>query len=404
MGKRLLLCAVPFALGIPIAFGGSSADPGITPASIHIGGTAPLSGPSQAYQSAAKGAEAYFKYVNARGGVNKRRIVYEYLDDQSVPSETLRQTRILVQDRQVFAVFNSLGTEHNEAIRPYLNQLGVPHLFAATGATTFGRDYEPYPWTIAYQPTYVAEGTMYGSYLRHTMPKAKIAILYQDDTYGADLIKGLRRGLGPRAGNIVARAGYAATDANVQSQIARLGASKATVLMLFSTPTFTIQAYEYVNGLGWKPKIFVNAVSSASNVMVSASSRGQNKRVAGSISIAFLKDPSDPKWNRDPGVLPYRQIMRKYAPSANAKDVYNLYGMSAAFTFVDALKHAGSRPTRRSVMNAATHLNERNNPFVLPRIVVKTTPTERFPIDQARLQRWQKGKWISFGGLLRARS
>jgi branched-chain amino acid transport system substrate-binding protein len=403
MGTRILFCAALFALGIPVAFGGSSADPGITPASIHIGGTAPLSGPSQAYQSVARGAEAYFKYVNARGGVNKRRIEYEYLDDRSIPSETLRQTQILVQDRQVFAIFNSLGTEQNEAIRPYLNQLRVPHLFAATGATTFGRDSQAYAWTIGYQPTYIAEGTMYGRYLRHTMPKARIAILYQDDTYGADLIKGLRRGLGPRAGNIVAQAGYAATDADVGSQIATLSASNATVLMLFSTPPFTIQAYRYVNGLAWKPRIFVNAVPSASNVMVSASSRGQNKRVEGSISIVFLKDPNDPKWSRDPGVVLYRQIMRKFASGGNAKDAYNLYGMSVAFTFVDALKHAGMTPTRRSIMNAAVHLNERNNPFLLPRIVVKTTAAERFPIDQARLQRWHNGKWISFGGLLRAR-
>jgi len=405
MSKRLLLLfAAFFALGIPVAFGGSTADPGITPTTIHIGGTAPLTGSAQAFQSVAKGAEAYFKYMNARGGVNKRRINYEYLDDQYIPSESVRQTRILVQDKNVFAIFNSLGTEHNEAIRPYLNELEVPHLFAASGATTFGRDYRQYPWTIGYIPTYIAEGAMYGSYIRRTMPKAKIAILYQDDSYGADLIKGLQRGLGPRAGNIVARVGYAATDDNVQSQIATLKSSRATVLMLFSTPKFTIQAYQYVNGLGWKPKIFVNAVSSASNVMVISSSRGQNKRVEGSISIVFLKDPNDPKWNRDPGVLLYRKIMRKYAPSGNVKDVYNLYGMSAAFTFVDALKHAGKNPTRRSIMNAATHLNERNNPFLLPRMFIKTTSTERFPIDQARLQRWHNGKWISFGGLLKARS
>jgi ABC-type branched-subunit amino acid transport system substrate-binding protein len=405
MGRRLFLVSAAFlALGIPVAFGGSSADPGITPTTIHIGGTAPLTGSAQAFQSVAKGAEAYFKYVNARGGVNKRRIQYEYLDDQYIPSETVRQTRVLVQDKKVFAIFNSLGTEHNEAIRPYLNQLGVPHLFAATGATTFGRDYQQYPWTIAYQPTYVAEGAMYGNYIRRTMPRAKIAILYQDDSYGADLIRGLERGLGPRKGNIVARAGYAATDDNVQSQIVRLRASNAGILMLFSTPKFTIQAYQYVNGLGWKPKIFVNAVSSASNVMVISSSRGQNKRVEGSISIVFLKDPNDPKWKRDPGVLLYRKIMRKYAPGGNVKDVYNMYGMSAAFTFVDALKHAGRSPTRTSLRNAAIHLNERNNPFLLPRMVIKTTSTEHYPIDQARLQRWQKGKWISFGGLLRARS
>jgi len=405
MGRSLFLALAAFsALGIPGAFAGSAADPGITPTSIHIGGTTPLTGSAQAFSSVAKGAAAYFKYVNARGGVNKRRIEYEYLDDQYIPSETVRQTRILVQDKNVFAIFNTLGTETNEAIRPYLNEIGVPQLFAASGSTSFGRDYRQYPWTIAYQPTYIAEGAMYGNYLRRTMPKAKIAILYQDDSYGNDLIKGLQRGLASKAGNIVSKVGYAATDDSVQSQVARLKSSRATVLMLFSTPKFTIQAYQFVNQLGWKPKIFVNAVSSASNIMVISSSRGQNKRVEGSISIVFLKDPNDPKWNRDPGVLLYRKIMRKYGRGGNVKDVYNLYGMSAAFTFVDALKHAGKNPTRRSVMNAALHLNERNNPFVLPRMSIRTTATEHYPIDQARLQRWHNGKWISFGGLLKARS
>jgi branched-chain amino acid transport system substrate-binding protein len=400
----LLTTAALLVLGIPVAFGGTASDPGITPTSIHIGGTTPLTGSAQAFQSVAKGADAYFKYVNARGGVNKRKINYEYLDDQYIPSETVRQTRVLVEEKDVFAIFNSLGTEHNQAIRPYLNTKQVPQLFAATGGTTFGRDYAQYPWTIAYQPTYIAEGAMYGSYIRRTMPQAKIAILYQNDSYGTDLVKGLERALGPKKGNIVSRVGYAATDDNVQSQIARLRASKAGVLMLFATPKFVIQAYQYVNGLGWKPKIFNNAVSSASNVMTLSSSRGQNKRVEGSISIVFFKDPNDPKWTKDPGVLLYRKIMRKYAKGGNIKDVYNLYGMSVAFSFVDALKHAGKNPTRQSIMRAVTHMNERNNPFLLPRMSIRTTSTDHYPIDQARLQRWHNGRWISFGGLLKARS
>jgi branched-chain amino acid transport system substrate-binding protein len=400
----LLATAALLVVGIPVAFGGTTSDPGITSTTIHIGGTAPLTGVAQGFRSVAEGANAYFKYVNARGGVNKRKINYEYVDDQYIPSETVRATRDLVENKDVFAIFNSLGTEQNEAIRPYLNQKQVPQLFAATGATEFGRDYKQYPWTIAYQPTYITEGAMYGTYIRRTMPRAKIAILYQDDSYGADMIAGLQRGLGPKKGNIVSKVGYNATDDNVQSQIARLRSSNAGILMLFATPKFVIQAYQYVNGLGWKPKIFVNAVSSASNVMLLSSSRGQNKRVEGSISIVFLKDPNDPKWKKDPGVLLYRKIMKRYNRSGNVKDVYNLYGMSAAFTFVDALKHAGKNPTRQSIMRAATHLNERNNPFVLPGMTVRTTSTDHYPMDQARLERWHNGRWISFGGLLKARS
>src|ERR671923_628655 len=278
MGGRILLfvAAVALAVGIPGAFAGSAADPGVTSGSILIGGTTPLSGSAQAFASVAKGANAYFKYVNARGGVFRRKINYKFVDDGYIPAETIRQTRQLVQEDKVFAIFNSLGTEHNLAIRPYLNEVEVPQLFAATGATTMGRDHGQFPWTIAYQPTYIAEGAMYGSYIRRTMPTRRIAILYQDDDYGKDLINGLRRGLGARASRIVAREGHAATDDNVESQVAKLKSSGATVLMLFTTPKFTIQAFQYVNKLGWKPKIFVNAVSSASNIMTISSSRGED--------------------------------------------------------------------------------------------------------------------------------
>jgi branched-chain amino acid transport system substrate-binding protein len=390
-------------VGLPSAFAGSSADPGVTSRTILIGGTTPLSGPAQAFASVARGADAYFKYVNARGGVHRRSIRYKYVDDGYNPAETVRKTRELVQEDKVFAIFNALGTEHNLAVRPFLNEIDVPQLFAATGATTMGRDGRQYPWTIAYQPTYIAEGAMYAAHIKRSRPRARIAILYQDDDYGKDLIAGLRRGLGARASQIVAREGHAVTDDNVQSQIAKLRGSRASVLMLFTTPKFTIQAFQYVNQLGWKPQIYVNAVSSASNIMTISSSRGQNKRVEGAVSIVFLKDPNDPKWARDPGIRLYRQIMRRHG-TGNPRDVYNVYGMAVAHTFVTALRNAGRNPTRRSVMNAALRLNNRTNPFVLPNMVIRTGGSDRFPLDQARLQRWQNGRWLSFGGLIRARS
>ncbi|HET7856335.1 MAG TPA: ABC transporter substrate-binding protein, partial [Gaiellaceae bacterium] len=250
---------------------------------------------------------------------------------------------------------------------------------------------------------YIAEGAMYAAHIKANRPRAKIAILYQDDDYGKDLINGLKRGLGAKRSNIVAQEGHSATDDNVQSQVAKLKSSGASVLMLFTTPKFVIQAFQYVNGLGWKPQIYVNAVSSASNIMIISSSRGQNKRVEGAISIVFLKDPNDPKWARDPGIKLYRQIMRKYG-SGNPRDVYNVYGMSVAYSFVDALRHAGRTPTRRSVMNAALRLNETKNPFVLPGMTVRTSANDHYPLDQARMQRWSKGKWVSFGALLKART
>src|SRR2546421_10196201 len=206
------------------ASGAGSATPGVTPTSIVIGGTIPLSGVASAYQTVGKGAAAYFRYVNAHGGVFHRKITYLIKDDQYDPSQTVNKTRELVEQDHVFAIFNSLGTEQNLATRPYLNAMGVPQLFVASGATTWGRDHKKYPWTIGYQPNYRAEGTIYGRYVAKTNPKAKIGVLYQNDDYGKDLLNGLKNGLGSKAKLIVATQSYEITEDQVQSQIAKLKA------------------------------------------------------------------------------------------------------------------------------------------------------------------------------------
>jgi len=209
------------ALAIAAAASGAST-PGVTSTEVVIGGTTPLTGSASAYQSVARGAAAYFKYVNSKGGVNKRKIKYIYKDDGYDPARTSEQTRELVQQDKVFAIFNSLGTEQNQATRPYLNAIKVPQLFVASGATTWGTDYKQFPWTIGYQPNYRAEGTIYGRYVAKTSPKARIGVLYQNDDYGKDLLKGLTNGLGSKAKLIVSKQNYDVTDPDVQSQVARL--------------------------------------------------------------------------------------------------------------------------------------------------------------------------------------
>src|SRR5213592_4596011 len=213
-----------------VASGAGTATPGVTSTQVVIGGTIPLSGPAASYASVARGAQAYFKYVNAHGGVNKRKIKYIYRDDAYDPGQTTDKTRELVQQDHVFAIFNSLGTETNLATRPYLNQVKVPQLFVASGATTWGKDYKKYPWTIGYQPNYRAEGTIYGRYVAKTTPKARIGVLYQNDDFGKDLLAGLRNGLGKKAKQIVSKQGYEVTDSDVQSQMARLKAAKVSTL------------------------------------------------------------------------------------------------------------------------------------------------------------------------------
>jgi branched-chain amino acid transport system substrate-binding protein len=384
------------------ASGAGSATPGVTPSEIVIGGTIPLSGVASAYRTVGLGAAAYFRYVNAHGGVNKRKIKYLIKDDAYDPGKTIEKTRELVDQDKVFAIFNSLGTEHNLATRPYLNAAKVPQLFVASGATTWGKDYKQWPWTIGYQPNYRAEGTIYGRYVAKTNPKARIGVLYQNDDYGKDLLAGLARGLGKKAGRIVSKQSYDVTDSDVQSQIAKLKAAKVNVLMNFATPQFVIQSYVYAQKLGWKPKVFVNAVSSASNIMGLSTVGSSKRQTEGSISIVFLKDPTDPRWAKDKGMKRYRSIMKRYK-GTTPKDVYNVYGMSVAHTFVEALKKAGKNPTRASIMKAATHLNIKNDPFLLPGITVHTSATDHFPLDQARLERYHNGRWVSFGGLFRVR-
>ncbi len=395
------MCALALATA---ASGAGTGTPGVSPTEIVIGGTVPLTGVASAYRTVGLGASYYFKYVNAHGGVNKRKIRYIIKDDQYDPAQTMNKTRELVEQDNVFAIFNSLGTEHNLTTRPYLNAVGVPQLFIGSGGRTFGSDYKQYKWTIGYQPNYLAEGTIYGREVAKTTPKARMAVLYQNDDYGKDLLNGLKKGLGKRAKQIVSKQSYNADDSDVRSQIATLKSSKANTLMLFATPQFAIQSYRYAYQLGWKPKVYVNVVSSASNIMKLSAIASSKKELEGSISIVFLKDPSDPRWAKDPGMKLYRSIMKRYRDkNVNQNDVYNVYGMSVAHTFVQALKKAGKNPTRASIMNAATHLTIKNDPFLLPGVTVRTTPTDHFPLDQARLERWHNGRWVSFGGLFRVR-
>jgi branched-chain amino acid transport system substrate-binding protein len=405
MGKRFQIAAglVGLLTVVSIAAAAGTDTPGVTSKEIVIGGTTPLTGPASAYASVAKGAAAYFKYVNDHGGVGKRKVKYIYLNDEYDPVKTFDRTRELVQQDHVFAIFNSLGTEQNIAIRGYLNQAKVPQLFVASGASTWGRDYKKYPWTIGYQPNYIAEATIYGRWVARTAPKSRIGVLYQDDDYGNDLVKGLQRGLGSKSKLIVSKQGYAVTDPNVKSQMARLKAKRANTLMLFATPKFAIQAYATARTLGWRPKVYVNAVSSAANIMTIATLSSSKRQTEGSISIVFLKDPTDPGWAKDKAVRLFRTILKKYNGGEGLKDVYNVYGMSVAYTMVDALRHAGKNPTRPGVMKVATHLNERANPFVLPGITIRTTPSNRFPIAQAKLERYHNGRWISFGPLVSIR-
>jgi len=399
--RTVLLAAVAAALGValPTALAGSTSDPGVTPTTIVLGGTSPLTGPAAAYASVARGAKAYFDSVNAKGGVAKRKIDYRIVDDAYNPAQTVQDVRRLVEQDKVFAIFNTLGTESNLAIRDYLNQSKVPQVFAASGATTWGRDAAKYPWTIGFQPSYAAEGWVYGQYVAKTQKKARIGVLFQNDDYGKDLLGGLKSGLGRSGSKIVAAQPYEVTSPDVGSQIAKLKASKVNMLAIFATPQFAIQAYVFANRLGWHPLVVNNGVSGTSNIMQLASEGGKNKVVEGTITSTILKDPTDPRWAKDPGMKQYRAILAKYAKGANVNDVYHVYGMAVGYETVSLLKRLGANPTRAGLMKAARSITDPGNPFLLPGISVKTGAGDGFPVQQGQLQRWTKGHWVPVGGL-----
>jgi branched-chain amino acid transport system substrate-binding protein len=397
--RALLLCLLAAAVVAAAAGARSLATPGVTSSEIRIGSSVPLSGEAAIAGNVARGIDAYFKYVNAKGGVFGRKLKFTYLDDGYDPGRAVNNTIRLVQQEQVFAMFSSLGTSNNLAVRKLLNDAKVPQLYVSSGATTFGRDYKKYPWTMGYIPPYSEEGAIYGRYVVKNIKKPKIAVLYQDDDYGRDLFAGLKRGLGSKAGSIVAKVGYDPTTTDVQPLVTQLKASKANVFMVFAFGKFSLQAFNAVSRLGWKPQIFVNDVSSASALMAIV----PQNAAKGSISIVFGKDPSAPIWRRDKGVRLFQSILKQYGSDIGSRDLQDGYytaGMATAYTLVDTLKKAGRNLTREGLMRAATHLTEKGNPFVLPGIVLRTTPTSRFPLTQVKLQRWSNRSWHPFGKLL----
>jgi branched-chain amino acid transport system substrate-binding protein len=379
-----------------------AAVPGVTATTILLGGTVPLSGPAAAFASIGPGAEAYFKYVNARGGVNRRTILYRYVDDGYEPARTVQATRELVQQDGVFAIFNSFGTENSIAARPFLNQLKIPHLFLGTGVSDIGNGYKQYPWSMGYVPSFVGEGAIYGRNIARARPGAKVAVLFENSPYGKDLLAGLKRGLAGKA-RIVRAEHHEPTDVDVNSQMATLKASGADTFMIFTTPQYTIQAYIALTKLDWHPRVYVTSPSVEPTIMEIATLSAGKRATNESIAMAYLKDPTNPRWAKDKGVLLYRQIMRRYAPGRKANDIYHFYGMTVAHTMVTALRQAGRSLTREGLLRAATHLNEKDNPFVLPGVVIQTSPRSYYPITRAQLYRYRDGRWQPFSGLLAAR-
>jgi branched-chain amino acid transport system substrate-binding protein len=401
-------------LGVLVAFlvtlaacggttGGTTAtDVGVTSNSILLGNTIAQSGAAAAYGTIANAENAYFTYINnTKGGVNGRKINFKILDDAYTPANAVTLTKQLVEQDQVFAMFSGLGTQTQTSVRDYLNTKKVPQLFVATGATTFMADYSQHNWTIGWQPPYQGEGRIYAKDILANHAGAKIGVLYQNDDYGQDYLKGLKDGLGAaNAAMIVDAESYDVTAAvpTLAAQLSRLKAKKVDTLFIFATPGFTIGALAIRTALSWAPLTYLNSVSNPALYMKIAASKGA--KLDGVVSVAYIKDPTDPQWANDDGMKLYKTVIANCS-TCKVDDGFNIYGVAVAWTMVDVLTKAGTNMTRKNVMDiAATQLNETSNPFLLPGVVVKTTSSDHFPITQEQVITWGTGGWHLQGSLI----
>lgn len=397
--RRLVAAAA--AVALVLVGGAAAADPGVTPDEVVLGGTVPLSGIASAFGAVGPGARAYFDYVNARGGVHGRKIRYVFYDDAYNPAQTVQQTRRLVEQDRVFAIFNSVGTENNKAIQPYLNQAKVPQLYVGDGSDAVTRP-GTFPWTMGFLQSYRGEGAVYGRHLARTRPNARVAVLFQNDDLGEDMTRGLSRALAGKRARIVASQPYDFTASDVASQVARLRSSGADTLMLFATPVFFLRAIAETHKLGWKPQLYIASVSIEPTIMASARLTAP-ELTRGALSVAFVKNPNDPLWDRDPVMALYRQVMKRYLPAGKPSDVYNFYGMTVAWTMVDTLQRAGRNLTRATLLRAAQSLNTQQNPFLLPGIRLVTSARDYSPLSTIYVYRYDNAQWVRSSGLLAAR-
>ncbi len=368
-------------------------DPGATDTEIKIGDTKPYSGPASAYGTIGKAISAYFDKINAEGGINGRKVKFISLDDGYNPAKTVEQVRKLVEEEEVLFVFNPLGTPSNTAIQKYMNTKKVPQLFVATGATKWGNPKE-FPWTMGWQPNYQTEGKIYAAHILETKPNAKIGVLYQNDDYGKDYLKGFEDGLGDKAKTmIVSKVSYEVTDPTVDSQMVTLKGSGADTFFNITTPKFAAQAIKKAAEIGWKPTHYLNNVSASVGSVLTPAGL---ENAVGIITTQYGKDPTDPQWDNDKGMQDWKAWMAKYFPSGDVKDASNVYGYGVAMTVVQVLKQCGDNLTRENVMKQAANLNM-ELPTSLPGINVKTSPTDFYPIEREQLARFDGKTWKLFG-------
>jgi len=400
--RNQMLCTLGMVMALvfgPDALAQKKYGPGASDTEIKLGQTMPYSGPASAYGAIGKAELAYFQMINDQGGINGRKINLISLDDAYSPPRAVEQVRKLVEEDQVLALFQNLGTPSNSAVHKYVNAKKIPHLFIATGATKWG-DPANFPWTIGFQPSYQIEAHIYAKYILKNKPAAKIAVLYQNDDYGKDYLKGLKDGLGDKVGMIVAEASYEVSDPTVDSQIVTLKSSGADVMFTIATPKFAAQSIRKVSDIGWQPLHFVNNVASSIGAVLMPA--GLDKST-GLITALYLKDPMDSQLAKDPGMQRWRDFMNKYMPEANQTDFNYVYGYGAAQLMAIVLKACGDDLSRENLMKQATSIKDLTLDVTLPGIKYNTAPNDYFLVQQLQLARFDGKRWVLFGEVLSAK-
>jgi branched-chain amino acid transport system substrate-binding protein len=364
--------------------------------SIKLGNTAPYSGPASAYGTIARAEAAYFQMLNDQGGISGRKIDFQSLDDAYSPSKTVEQTRRLVEQDEVLALFSSVGTAPNIAVQKYLNIKKVPQLFVSSGATRWN-DPKQFPWTTGFNPTYELEGKLYAQYVLKTKPNAKIAIIIPDEDAGKDYLRGFKEGLGEHIDQLVSSTTYLTSDPTIDSQMVTMRESGADVLFAEATPKFAAQAIKKAASMGWKPLIILPTVSNSVSAVLEAA--GLENSI-GVVTGLYLKDPNDARWANDPGVQDFLAWMKKYQPNANTGDLFNVQGYTVAEVMETVLRNCKDDVSRENIIKQATNLKSLALPMLLPGITVRNDPTDVTPIHQIQMARFDGKSWALFGDVL----
>jgi len=397
--RRTILAAAPSSLVLSAlpARAAKQYGPGVTDTEIKIGNTCFYSGPASSYGTIGKAMAAYYRMVNDQGGVNGRKINFLSYDDAYSPPKTVEQTRRLVEQDEILLDAGPLGTPTNSAIWQYMNQKKVPQLFVSTGATKWD-DPKGHPWTIGWQPNYQSEGRIYATFIMKEKPDGKIGVLYQNDDFGKDYLKGLKDGLGDKAKSMVAiEASYETADPTVDSQVVDMKAKGIDVFVNTAIPKFAAQAIRKAAELEWKP---LHVLSSIGNSVTATLKPAGLENCKGLVSDFYLKDPNDETWKSDDGYKWWVAFMDKYYPDGDKADLGNVYGPSNAGTVVQVLKQCGDELTRENVMKQAANLHDFAVPMLLPGIKINTSPTDFAPVKQVQMGRFDGVQWRLFGPLL----